>query len=375
MDANFLLQTTTDGVAVTDSDGLFVYFNKAHRELFGYADNHEMIGMSWRTLYPDDEVRRIETIAFPALANRGHWQGILQARRADGSLFNERLSLSMLADGGILCICGEFTDEQLLQSKVGRMWQDQSLEMERRSRLFSIANHEIRSPLASILLASEMLKLQSGDSKAAKFAKWVDEIRNQAVRVGEMMDKFFFLGRQLSGALPFEPLETDLAELFDSLAAKDWNQHEPMRDVVKCRMKGKFTIRNVDSVLLHHAMGNLVSNALKYRNQDTLVKVLVDATHPDRLELGVENAGPKPDSDSMNNLFEPFHRHAYPTHAEAKGSGLGLYIVKECARAHGGDAWMNHTPDGVCVRMCLPAAVSHVPLNKQPNQTVKTSTP
>lgn len=232
MDLNLLLDTTSDGVALTDANGNFTFFNQAHCALFGYDQASELMGSSWRVLYPQEEITRLEKVALPALAEIGHWQGLMQAKRRDGSYFNERLSLSMLADGGVLCICNELTEDQLWQSKLGQVWHKRSEEMEQRGRLFSLANHEMRAPLASILLAAEMLDLPSAAENPEKRTRLIKEIRSQALRVGGLMDKFLFLGSQFSGVLPFSPTTTDLRVFLQTLATQRWGLPSDSADCV-----------------------------------------------------------------------------------------------------------------------------------------------
>lgn len=355
MDLDVLLNTTSDGVAVTDAEGNFVFFNRAHCSLFGYEQDADLIGVSWRVLYPDDEVARLEATAMPALMEKGHWQGLMQAKRYDGSFFNERLSLSMLADGGILCICNELTDDQLWQSKLGRTWHKRSEEMEQRGRLFSLANHEMRAPLSSILLAAEMLNLPTTAENPDKRGKLVREIRSQALRVGGLMDKFLFLGRQFSGVLPFTPTETDLETYLRDCSQEHWGLPKSSADQIESQLSGAHTIRILDPVLFRHCLENLISNAVKYRNAGTPIRVEVDAGRDDVLFFSVSNQGPSPDPLVANHVFEPFYRHDYEGYEMVQGSGLGLYLVSECVQAHGGEVRMEPLADGVRISGFLQA--------------------
>lgn len=347
MDLNVLLNTTSDGVAVTDAAGNFIFSNRAHCSLFGYELESELIGDSWRVLYPQDEIARLEETALPALGEFGHWQGVMQAKRCDGSFFNERLSLSMLADGGILCICNELTDDQLWQSKLGQTWHKRSEEMEQRGRLFSLANHEMRAPLASILLAAEMLNLPATAADSEKRGKLIKEIRQQALRVGGLMDKFLFLGRQFSGVLPFSPVETDLRVFLRGLLLDDWGLPKDMSDCVDYDLIGELPIRVFDPVLFRHCLENLISNAAKYRLAGTPVRLEIDASRAGMILFSVTNSGPIPEPEIAEHVFEPFFRHDYCGFEMLQGSGLGLYLVRECVHTHGGEVRMEPLVDGV----------------------------
>lgn len=350
MDLNILLNTTSDGVAVTDAQGKFTFFNRAHCALFGYDDDVHLLGQSWKVLYPDEEIQRIEAKALPALAKTGHWQGLMQAKKRDGSLFDERLSLSMLTDGGILCICNEWSEEQILESKLGQAWNKRSEEMERRGRLFSLANHEMRAPLTSILLATEMLGLPHNTENPKKHDMLIRQILSQVSRVGDLMDKFLFLGGQFSGVLPFTPETTDLRAFLKQYESENWGlQDRGGAAKVVASIRGDLFERTLDPTLLKHCLGNLLANAVKYCDERTDIELILDLTDPDKLNFSVYNRGPTPEPETMSNLFEPFARHEYPEAPQAHGSGLGLYLVRECVRAHGGDVAFEALKDGVRV--------------------------
>jgi PAS domain S-box-containing protein len=364
MDFNLLLNTTSDGISVTDADGIFTFFNAAHCKLFGYDDSTELIGRSWRVLYPEDEIERLETTALSALQQDGHWQGLMQAKRRDGSLFNERLSLSELADGGILCICNELTEQQLLQSKLGQSFNQRSEDMERRGRLFALANHEMRAPLSAISLAAELLGLPANIKNTEKQIKFAEQIRDQAFRVGELMDKFLFLGSQFSGVIPFSPVETDLHAFLNNFAKQNWGVVNDSADGVEYILKGKNSRRLLDPVLLKHCLGNLLSNAIKFRKVNTSVKLHVDFSEPDKVSFSVTNQGPSPDAEIAAQLFEPFFRYDYSGSSVVQGSGLGLYLVRECIRSHGGAVAFVPIADGVRVEgyVLAPCANKRMPL-------------
>ncbi len=105
------VEQTHEGVAVTDAEGRYVSLNRKHLELFGYNKHDVLVGSSWRVFYTDEVVRHIEREVFPELAAKGVWRGRLKARRRDGTQFHEELTLSMLANGGIVCNCRDATAE------------------------------------------------------------------------------------------------------------------------------------------------------------------------------------------------------------------------------------------------------------------------
>lgn len=106
------LDTAREALAVTDAEGILAYLNPEQVALFGYDEATELLGRSWRSLYPPDTVHLIETVAFPALSARGAWRGRLVGNRRDGSRFDGDLSLSRLPGGGIVWNGGSASEER-----------------------------------------------------------------------------------------------------------------------------------------------------------------------------------------------------------------------------------------------------------------------
>ena len=105
------VEEAADGVAILD-DGEYTYLNQAHAEMYGFDDKDDLLGTSWRTLYDDEEVARLEAEAFPALEADGHWRGPATGSRPDGSTFPTDLSLSVSEDGRHFCTVRDETERR-----------------------------------------------------------------------------------------------------------------------------------------------------------------------------------------------------------------------------------------------------------------------
>jgi PAS domain S-box-containing protein len=113
LNRDFMLaqEAALDGIALVNDKGEYVHLNRSHVEMFGFTSASELIGKTWREIYKDDEIARIESEVFPVLMANGVWSGMATAKRRDGSTFPEELSLSLLPNGGIVCICRDVTEK------------------------------------------------------------------------------------------------------------------------------------------------------------------------------------------------------------------------------------------------------------------------
>jgi PAS domain S-box-containing protein len=118
------MEASMDGVSILNADGEYTYMNEAHADIFGY-DSAELLGGTWRQLYPDDEIERIERDVFAALSRDGEWRGETVGEARDGTAVHQEITLSTLEDGGLVCTNRDITEqkrrEQALESQRSRL--------------------------------------------------------------------------------------------------------------------------------------------------------------------------------------------------------------------------------------------------------------
>ncbi|MFN7943863.1 MAG: PAS domain S-box protein [Blastocatellia bacterium] len=106
------MEAVPDGIAILNSDEAYTYMNAAHARIYGYDRSEELIGRTWRELYYDDEIRRIEQEINPLFWERGSWRGELTGRRRDGSVFDVEVSLTALQGNELICVCRDVTERK-----------------------------------------------------------------------------------------------------------------------------------------------------------------------------------------------------------------------------------------------------------------------
>lgn len=114
------MESISEGLTVADQSGRFVFANPEAAAILGYANPREMLGLSWRELYPEDEVRRIETLHLPELLDRNRWRGRLRARRPDGTLLALSVSLAVMPGGEFVCTFSDVTEREAATERLAR---------------------------------------------------------------------------------------------------------------------------------------------------------------------------------------------------------------------------------------------------------------
>jgi signal transduction histidine kinase len=196
-----------------------------------------------------------------------------------------------------------------------------------REQFIAVLGHDLRNPLQTMKVAASVL--QRAPEKAAAM---VPVMQQSLGRMSELVENLmdFARGRlgggfELTSRIELE-LESELRRLVEEIAS-GW----PGRAVV---FEGDMQAPvHCDRLRLTQLLANLLVNALKYGTPEEPVRVEA-RSRPDHVELSVTNAGDPIPDEVLRRLFEPYYRAAGTTSSE--GLGLGLYIVAEIARSHGG---------------------------------------
>jgi two-component system, sensor histidine kinase and response regulator len=189
--------------------------------------------------------------------------------------------------------------------------------------LFGVLGHDLRTPLSAIVTSAEVLRLRSrGDEQLARVA---DTIQTASGRMTRLITQLLDFGAARLGNLPVKPREADLARLCE-LAIAELRDRQPF----ELRVEGD-TVGTWDPDRLVQVISNLLGNAIQHGEPGASVQVEVCGSSPDVVTCAVTNVGTMPEGTAAS-LFTPFAQSA----AATRGTGLGLYIVDQIVRAHGG---------------------------------------
>jgi signal transduction histidine kinase len=216
-----------------------------------------------------------------------------------------------------------------------------------RERFVGIVSHDLRGPLNAIRMAAEITRM-SGELPGS-LHRYPEVIVDNVDRMARMIADLLDLTRgRLGGGIPVQPRRANLHEIV--LAALETaGLARPGRKIVtetRGDLDGAW-----DPDRIRQAIGNLLTNALDHGAPHSLVRLeLVD--QGDRVSIAVHNDGPPIASDQLPHIFEPFRGRVAGSGA---GLGLGLFIVSEIARAHGGRVEASSTAEGgTTFRIALP---------------------
>ncbi|XQA70886.1 two-component system sensor histidine kinase CreC [Xanthomonas sacchari] len=213
--------------------------------------------------------------------------------------------------------------------------------------------HEMKSPLAAIRGAAELLQEPLPEPERQRFVR---NIAEQQQRLTETIDKLLALAEveqhgwlQRREPVALAPLCADLAEaLAPQLQARGVQLQVQAPDPT--------LVVSGDPYLLRQALHNLLDNAIAFSPEGAVIVLRAERGADARVLLTVEDAGPGVPDYALERVFERFYSLARPATGQ-RSSGLGLPFVREVARLHGGDASLrNRDGGGAMACLALPLA-------------------
>jgi two-component system sensor histidine kinase KdpD len=214
-----------------------------------------------------------------------------------------------------------------------------------RSALLSSVSHDLRTPLTTILSATQEMKKHPSP-------QLVETIDAEAQRLNRFVANLLDMARVEAGALPMKVEATDL---FDAVAgAAHDTRASLMNHAIQVDIVPDIPLVRLDPVLLHHCLINLLDNAGRYADAGTPI-VIRCRRASDALLLSVIDQGPGIPAGQEKRVFETFTRLEGSDRVR-HGTGLGLAIVKGFAEAMGlsVEATNNEAPHGACFTIRIP---------------------
>lgn len=208
----------------------------------------------------------------------------------------------------------------------------------------SILNHDLRSPLAAIMMWAEVLTLRAADEQTAATAL---RIRDSGKRMAQLITLLLDMAQARDGRLKLALAPTDLAQI----VRQQVDQLDPARrERVKLELSGDHA-GVWDGERLGQIVGNLLGNAFAHGAVGATVALRLDGNDPQQVHCEVDSVGAIP-AEILPHVFTPFH----PSRAKERRTGLGisLYLSRELAALHGGTLELRSANDATRVAFKLP---------------------
>lgn len=367
-----IFQEAAIGIIVTNSIFEIILSNQFADKLFGY-DSNELLGENISLLIPN----HLKDRHHGHLSNLGHEKPIsrpmgigldLKAKRKDGSLFPIEISLSHFkAEHGMhyIAFVSDVTlkrkvemelilknqqinqlNETLEQEVAARTQALQntldklevntkeleiSLEKEKvlgdlKTRFVSMASHEFRTPLTSILGSATLIEKYKNAEDQPKREQHINRIKSSVSHLTEILEEFLSVGKLEDGKLEVHPTEFAILPFLHDIVS-DFSTYQR---AIRIEMVDDFTCFQ-DASILRKVIFNGLSNALKFSEKEVVLRV-------EKLDnsavITIIDQGIGISEEDQKHLFERFFRGGNAT--VIQGTGLGLHLVDRYMRLLGG---------------------------------------
>ncbi|HLG40907.1 MAG TPA: PAS domain-containing sensor histidine kinase, partial [Chitinophagaceae bacterium] len=378
-----LFENATEGIILTGGAGNIVLVNPAAEKMFGYHSD-ELIGNPIEILIPDrykPNHHELRAGFYKKPSNRvmGHGRD-LYARKKDGTNVPVEVSLSHYKKDDELFVIAfivdishrkEIEQNMLSQQKelerisheVRRLNADLEVKVEERtmilkealqrleqsqkelsealdkekllneikSRFVSMASHEFRTPLSTVLSSASLLGKYTREEEQDKRSRHIDKIKDSVKHLNDILEDFLSLGKLDEGRVESHSNEFNLHELLSETV-------DEMKGLLKKNqnIRVNYTGHEIigsDKKLLKNVIINLITNAIKFSAEGEEMNISAKAG-PDITVIEVEDHGIGIGKEDQDHLFTSFFRGANALNIQ--GTGLGLHIVKRYLDLLGG---------------------------------------
>jgi len=379
-----LFENATEGIILTNQQGRIVLINPAAERIFGYHAS-ELIDKTVEVLIPDSVRPRHEGLRngfYKEPSNRvmGHGRD-LYARKKDGTDFPVEVSLSHYQRNNELFVIAFIIDitfrkqieqnmvrqqkelekvtsdirklnmgleakveertvilkEALMKLEQSQKELSEALDKERelneiKSRFVSMASHEFRTPLSTVLSSASLLAKYTGADEQPKRDKHINRIKESVKHLNNILEDFLSLGKLDEGKVVAHYGEFNLDELIHDTI-------EEMRGLLKNGQDFIYqytgdTDAYSDKNLLKNIFFNLITNAIKFSPEGALITINSNV-NAGTAEIAVTDKGIGIAPADQEHLFSSFFRGKNALNIQ--GTGLGLHIVKRYLDLLGGN--------------------------------------
>jgi len=402
-----IFQSMSEGIIMVDTRGRIVVANPVAEQLFGYATD-ELTGLMLEELLPAryrgghvNFRSAFNSNPYPRRMGAGR---DLTALRRDGSEFPVEISLSFTKVKSELLVMAFISDismrkktedalkrseeqlivyaaelerkvemrtealnnsilkleEEVIERKKAEEEVRRSLEKERelnelKTKFVSIASHEFRTPLSTVLSSASLINQYNERGEADKINKHVQRIKSSVNQLTGILNDFLSLGKLEEGKVDVVNETIHPREFLDEIKEEmDGVLKEGQQIILDCKMEASELV--CDARILRNILFNLITNASKYSDVNKTIYITCkDQDGSVVFEVQDEGIG-IPEKD-QKHMFDRFFRAS--NSGNVQGTGLGLNIVKRyIGLLQGSISFTSEYNKGTCFRVTIPISTN-----------------
>lgn len=239
--------------------------------------------------------------------------------------------------------------------KIGRAKEEKANTIKLYDTLLNTLSHELRTPIATIIGATDNLQSNNYNLTAANKEDLVSEISKATFRLNQQVENLLSMSRLESGFLRPKKDWCDVIEVIYDVVKRIEENNVQQKIIIN--VNPDIPVFKLDKAMLEQIIYNLVNNAIQYTKDHNEINIIAHG-YGGLLELVIQDNGPGFPVEEIDNVFNKFYRLK---NTKTGGTGLGLSIVKGFTEALGGTVQLeNLNTGGAKFTVAIPAQISHV---------------
>jgi PAS domain S-box-containing protein len=328
------MEAAMDGMAILTPDATYEYLNAAHLRIFGYGAPSELIGKSWGMLYSDKERERLETEGLPKLFRDGRWSGEAVGLRRDGSTFPHDVSLTMIQNGGLICVVRDISERHAREEALREAKLHAEEANRTKSQFLANMSHELRTPLNAVLGYTELLRDGLYGPLPDKAYGVLERVQANGRHLLALINDVLDLSKIEAGELSISCEPFSVPGLVRTAIAA----MEPLAKIkaleLRVSLPEELPTGHGDERRLTQVLLNLIGNAIKFTEAgwiEVTARVL-----DGWLQISVADTGVGISLEDQSQIFDAFQQGSNAVTSGRGGTGLGLAISKRIVEMHHG---------------------------------------
>ncbi len=339
-----LLDNAGAMIIATNEKGVITLFNPEASVNLGYHES-EIVNKTTPLIFHDKkdvEKKRKEFKEITGADVADDWEIIIEKSnlkiheeeqyiftRKDGSSFPVSVTLTRIQDKadqitGFMIVAVDITQRKKAEEDLKKALKKERDLNELKSNFVSMASHEFRTPLSTVLSSAYLIEKYSTGEDQPKRERHLERIVSSVKMLTDILNDFLSVGKIEEGKIQVRPIELNIETSVKTLIEEIKNNLKKQQEIVY-RHEGDENIV-LDPSLLKHIIMNLVSNASKFSPEGSRIEMKTSG-HDDQLILYVKDNGIGISKEDQQHLMERFFRASNA--GNIQGTGLGLHNISK----------------------------------------------
>jgi len=355
-----IIEQNPSMVFVTDLDGTIQYVNTMFKKMTGYA-SEEVIGQNPRLLQSGLTSRETYNDLWSTILAGQKWQGEIQNKRKNGTVFWANLTVSPVAlysdtINHFVAVHEDISERKLAQEKLTAAKEQAEIASRAKSEILANTSHELRTPLNAIIGFSSSIQNETfGPLNNAAYLDYIDIIKESGEHLLALINDILDVASLEASQVALSVSTFCLADVLQSSLRLVAPRAEQSGITISCDCIDQDTFLSADERRIKQVLLNLLSNAVKFTKAGGNIAVSFEKQGAGGLTIAVSDTGIGMDEADISKAMTQFGQVESDHTRKYHGTGLGLPLTQGLVELHGGSLEIiSQKGEGTTVKVHLP---------------------